>query len=97
MKPLIYLVPVFIDEFQSLHDSGYILVDRSRIVVASTEKGSLSRPEVLCQVAAALPDFMPDAELSVVIACFSSVSCVGSRLNSCEPLEASKACFMAKE
>jgi hypothetical protein len=97
MKPIIYLVPLFIDEFQSLHDSGYISVDRSRIVVASAEKGSLSRPEVLCQVAAALPDFMPDAELSVVIACFHSVSFEGGRFKSCDPLDASKACFMAKE
>ncbi len=97
MKPIIYLVPLFIDEFQSLHDSGYISVDRSRIVVASAEKGSLSRPEALCQVAAALPDFMPDAELSVVIACFSSVSFEGGRFKSCDPLDASKACFMAKE
>ncbi|MEI6818049.1 MAG: hypothetical protein WCL19_00460 [Verrucomicrobiota bacterium] len=97
MKPVTYLVPLFIDEFQSLHDSGYISVDRSRIVIASAEKGGLSRPEVLCQVAATLPDFMPDAELSVVIACFSSVSSGSSGTNSYEPLEASKACFMAKE
>jgi hypothetical protein len=97
MKPIIYLVPVFIDEFQSLHDSGYISVDRSRIVVVSAEKGGLSRPEVLCQVAATLPDFMPDAELSVVIACFTCVPCEASLLNSREPLEASKAVFMAKE
>jgi hypothetical protein len=97
MKPITYLVPLFVDEFQFLHDSGYISLDRSRIVVASAEKGSLSRPEVLCQVAAGLPNFMPDAELSVVIACFNSVSFEGDRFKSCEPLDASKTCFMAKE
>lgn len=96
MKPIIYLIPIFIDEFESLRDSGFIKVDRARIVISSTDSGSLTRPEVAFQMAAALPDFMPNAEHSVIIACFKDPICETDRLKSCEPLSAAKVCLMAK-
>lgn len=97
MKSLTFLVPFFIDEFQALHDSGFIFVDRSRISVAPTEDDGFTRPEVHCQIAAALPDFLPDAEHSLLIACFTGSSAAPGGFQTTDPLTSSKACFLARD
>lgn len=97
MKSLTFLVPFFIDEFQILYDSGFAFVDRSRITVAPTEDDGLSRPEVQCQIAAALPDILPDAEHSVLIACFAGSSAAPGGFQTTDPLTSSKACFLARD
>ena len=92
-----FLVPFFIDEFHSLHDTGFIFVDRARISVASSDAGWHSRPEVYYQIADTLPDFLPDAEHSLLIACFTGSATAPRLAPTNDPLTSSKVCFCAKD
>ncbi len=67
MKTLRFLLSVSIDEFNSLHASGFLRVDGSRLVAASSQSASA---EVIVSLLAKMPEFIESDEHAALVLAF---------------------------